>query len=149
MCGLRARQVRAGWSLGLWILRARRRAPTNADVLFRKDEEGDENVNLWCVGIDGAAARNLTPYRNVRAIVLGMHRENPHLVAVGMNDRDARWHDFYIVDIRTGERQLVYENADEIASFVIDSRLNPRLATTMKNKGSGSAILKWNGTAFE
>ena len=62
-----------------------------------------------------------------------------------MNDRDARWHDFYVVDIRTGERRLVYENTDEIASFVIDSRLNLRLATTMQNKGSGSAILK-NGT---
>ena len=62
-------------------------------------------------------ARNLTPYRDVLAIVLGMHHEDPHLIAVGMNDRDARWHDLYIVDIRTGERRLVYENTDEIATL--------------------------------
>jgi len=124
-------------------------ARTNAHVLFLKDKDGDENFNLWCVGIDGSAARNLTPYRDVLAIVLGMHRENPHLVAVGMNDRDARWHDLYIVDIRTGERRLVYENTDEIASFVLDSRLQLKLATTTRNKGGGSAILKWTGAAFE
>jgi dipeptidyl aminopeptidase/acylaminoacyl peptidase len=124
-------------------------ARTNAHVLFLKDKDGDENFNLWCVGIDGSAARNLTPYRDVLVVVLGMHRENPHLLAVGMNDRDARWHDVYILDIRTGERRLVYENTDEIASFVLDSRLQLRLATTTRNKGGGSAILKWTGATFE
>jgi dienelactone hydrolase len=124
-------------------------ARTNAHVLFLKDKDGDENFNLWCVGIDRSPARNLTPYRDVLAMVLGMHHEDPHLVAVGMNDRDARWHDIYIVDIRTGERRLVYENTDEIASFVLDSRLQPRLATTTRNRGLGSAILKWTGATFE
>jgi dipeptidyl aminopeptidase/acylaminoacyl peptidase len=78
-----------------------------------------------------------------------MHREDPHLIAVGMNDRDAQWHDLYIVDIRTGERWLVYENTDEIAGYILDSRLTLKLATTTRNKGSGSSILKWTGAAFE
>ncbi|MCC3246468.1 S9 family peptidase [Methylocystis sp. WRRC1] len=123
-------------------------ARTNEHVLFLKDRDGDENYNLWCVGLDGAA-RNLTPCPDLFAILLGMHHDDPHLVAVGMNDRDARWHDLYIVDIRTGERRLVYENTDEIASFVVDSALRPRLAATMRDRGSGSAILKWSGAAFE
>jgi len=124
-------------------------ARTNAHVLFQRDKDGDENFNLWCVGLDGSAARNLTPYPDVLAILFAMHREEAHLVAVGMNDRDARWHDLYVVDIRTGERRLVYENTDEIASFILDSRLNLKLATSTRNKGTGSAILKWNGAAFE
>jgi acylaminoacyl-peptidase len=124
-------------------------ARTNAHVLFLKDKDGDENFNLWCVGIDGSAARNLTPYRDVLAVVFGMHREDPNLIAVGMNDRDERWHDLYVVDIRTGERRLVYENKDEIASFILDRALQLRLATTTRNKGGGSAILKWTGAAFE
>ena len=124
-------------------------ARTNAHVLFQKDKGGDENFNLWCVGVDGSAARNLTPYPDTYAMLIGMHYDDPHLIAVAMNDRDARWHDLYVVDIRTGERRLVYENKDEIGSFILDSRLNLRLATTTRGKGSGSAILKWNGTAFE
>jgi acylaminoacyl-peptidase len=127
----------------LWFAR------TNAHVLFPKDKEGDENFNLWCVCVDGSDARNLTPYRDVLASIVGFHCENPNLIAVGMNDRDARWHDLYIVDIRTGERLLIHENRDEIASFILDSRLNIRLATTTRNKGHGSAVLRWTGAAFE
>jgi acylaminoacyl-peptidase len=123
-------------------------ARTNAHVLFLKDRDGDENFNLWCVGIEDSTPRNLTPYGDVLAVFLGMHHDDPHLVAVGLNDRDARWHDLYVVDIRTGERRLVYENTDDIASFVLDSRLNLKLATTMRDKGTGSAILKWEDDGF-
>ena len=122
---------------------------TNAHVLFRKDKGGDENFHLWCVGIDGSGARDLTPYRDVQANIIGFHYDDPNLVAVGMNDRDARWHDLYIVDISSGERRLVYENTTEIAGFVLDRRLNLRLATTTRNKGRGSAVLRWTGTAFD
>jgi len=124
-------------------------ARTNAHVLFFKDKDGDENFNVWCVGVDGSDLRNLTPYPDLYASLVGLHHDDPNLVAIRMNDRDPRWHDLYIVDIRTGERRLVYENNDEISSFVLDSQLNLRLATTTRNKGAGSAILKWTGAAFE
>ena len=124
-------------------------ARTNAHVLFRKDKDGDENFHLWCVGIDGSDARDLTPYSDVLAYVYGLHDEDPNLIAVGMNDRDARWHDLYIVDIRTGERRLVHENRDEIATWIVDGRLNLRLATTTRNRNGGAAILRWSGAAFE
>jgi acylaminoacyl-peptidase len=123
-------------------------ARTNEHVLFSKDRDGDENYNLWRVGVDGSEPVNLTPGREMLAILVGMHRENPDLVAVAMNDRDARWHDLYIVDIRSGERRLVYENRDEIASFILGDRLDLRLATTTRGKDGGSAILEWNGAAF-
>jgi dipeptidyl aminopeptidase/acylaminoacyl peptidase len=125
-------------------------ARTNAHVLYFKDTNGDENYNLWCVSTaPDAEPRNLTPYIAVRANVFGMHHEDSNLIAVGMNDRDARWHDLYIVDIFTGERRLVYENKDEIGSFILDRWLNLRLATTTRDKGGGSAILKWTGRFFE
>lgn len=124
-------------------------ARTNEHVLFLRDREGDENYNLWRVGVDGSAPVNLTPGRDVLAILIGMHRESPNLVAVAMNDRDARWHDLYVVDIRSGERRLIYENRDEIASFIVDDRLALRLATTTRGKDGGLAILDWNGAAFQ
>jgi hypothetical protein len=82
-------------------------ARTNAHVLFWKDRNGDENFNLWRVGVDGTEARNLTPYRNVLARVVGFHHEDPNLIAVGMNDRDARWHDLYSV---TNELPAAFES---------------------------------------
>jgi acylaminoacyl-peptidase len=124
-------------------------ARTNAHVLFRMDRDGDENFNLWCVGLDRSDARNLTPYREVLARIAGFHDEDPNLIAVGLNDRDARWHDLYVIDIRTAERRLLYENVDEIERFILDRHLNLKLATTTRSKGGGSAILRWTGVAFE
>src|SRR6476659_1970398 len=49
-------------------------ARTNAHVLFLKDKDGDENFNLWCVGIDGSEPRNLTPYSDVLADLVGFHQ---------------------------------------------------------------------------
>src|SRR4029079_16763654 len=40
-------------------------------------------------------------------------------------------------------------NGEEIASFILDSQLNLRLATTTRNKGRGAAILRWTEDAFE
>lgn len=124
-------------------------ARTNAHLLFCKDSDGDENLSLWCVGLDGSAACNLMPDPGVLTILLGMHYDDPHLIAVGMNDRDAQWHDVYVLDIRTGERWLVYENIDEVTSFILDQRLHLKLATAMRGRGGGSAILKWNGVDFD
>ena len=50
-------------------------ARTNAHVLFLKDKDGDENFNLWCVGIEDSTLRNLTPYGDVLAVFLGMHHD--------------------------------------------------------------------------
>lgn len=129
--------------LQLWFAR------TNAHVLFIKDKAGDENYHVWCVGLDGGEPRDLTPYGDVHTNVVAFNYDDPHLIAVGINDRDSRWHDLYVVDIRTGERRLVYENTDEIASYILDAQLGLRLATTTRGKGSGEAILKWNGAAFD
>ncbi len=124
-------------------------ARTNAHVLFRRDTNGDENFHVWCVGLAGGEPRDLTPYLETMAYIAGFHLEDPHLVAIAMNDRDARWHDLYVVDIRTGDRRILYTNTEEISRFVLDSHLGLRLAETTRSMGSGLALLKWNGERFE
>ena len=124
-------------------------ARTNEHILFAKDRDGDENFHLWCVGFKDVEPRDLTPFADVLAHLIGFHYDDPYLIAVGMNDRDARWHDLYTVDIRTGERRLIHENLDEIASYIVDRQLGLKLATSTRGKGRGNAILRWNGRAFD
>src|SRR5262245_51040453 len=114
-------------------------ARTNAHVLFRKDAAGEEDFHVWCVGVDGGEPRDLTPFADTMAYVAGFHYGDPNLVAIGINDRDAKWHDLHVVDIRTGDRRLLYKNVNEIADYVLDSQLGLRLATSTRGKGSGSA----------
>ena len=124
-------------------------ARTNAHILFSKDTNGDENFHLWCVALDGGEPRDLTPFGAVHTYLAGFHYEDPRLVAVAMNDRDARWHDLYIVNLYTGERRCLYENTNEVEGYILDSQLGLRLATTTRDKGQGLAILQWNGRTFE
>src|SRR5688572_23331234 len=82
-------------------------------ILFVNDFGGDENFNVYAVdpsailaaGAAGAAARNLTDLKKVRAFIYEVPRSEPDTIYVGLNDRDARWHDLYKLRISTGERQ--------------------------------------------
>ena len=83
-------------------------------ILFVQDKAGDENYNVYAVnpadapasGQDVPAARNLTDAKGVRAVIYAVPRSEPDAIYVGLNDRDAAWHDLYKVKISTGERTL-------------------------------------------
>jgi dipeptidyl aminopeptidase/acylaminoacyl peptidase len=125
-------------------------------ILFVKDQAGDENFNVYAVspsdsasaGKEVPSARNLTEAKNVRAALYDLPRHNPDLIYVGLNDRDAAWHDLYEVKISTGERKLLRKNTDKIAGWVMDRAGKPRMATRTADNGD-TEILKVTDTGFE
>jgi acylaminoacyl-peptidase len=123
-------------------------ARTNAHVLYSLDRDGEENFNIWRVGLDGSAPCNLTPCAGAMAVLIGMHLHQPNLIAVALNDRDSYWHDLHVIDILSGDLRLVYRNRDEIARFVVDGDLNLRLATTTFGRDGGLGVLRWDGENF-
>jgi acylaminoacyl-peptidase len=124
-------------------------ARTGDAVLYGKDTGGDENFHLWCVGVDGSEPRDLTAYGAVTFRWYGAHRDDRHLVAVGLNDRDARWHDLYALDLRSGTRRLIHENTSEISHFFVDHDLKLRMATRTRKDGGGRQLLRWSEGRFE
>jgi len=124
-------------------------ARTSGHILYGRDTGGDENFHLWCAALDGSEPRDLTPYGAVTFRWLGAHRRDRHLIAVGLNDRDARWHDLYELDIVSGRRRLLHENTSEIAEFIVDHELNLRMATRTRKDGGGRRVLRWAGDRFE
>ena len=125
-------------------------------ILFVKDQAGDENFNVYAVspsdsvaaGKEVPGARNLTEAKNVRAAIYDVPRHNPDLIYVGLNDRDAAWHDLYEVRISTGERKLLRKNTDKIAGWVMDRAGKPRMATRTADNGD-TEILRVTDTGFE
>ena len=65
----------------------------------------------------------------MKAEVLGSSPKHRTRIAIGLNDRDAQWHDLWHIDIATGERRLVRENRDQIAGYVLDQDLIPKLVS--------------------
>ena len=110
-------------------------AYNNRTIIFLDDINGDENFRAFAVDVATLAKRDLTPLSGVRARLLGVTPRHPSLIAIGLNDRDPRWHDLWHADLATGERRLVRENRDEISSYLIDQDLMPRLVTRSQADG--------------
>ena len=125
-------------------------------ILFVQDQAGDENFNVYAVdpsaaaaaGQEVPAARNLTDAKGVRAAIYDVPRESADLIHVGLNDRDAAWHDLYEVRISTGERKLLRKNTDKIAGWVFDRAGKLRLALRTTDAGD-TDILRVTDTGFE
>ena len=125
-------------------------------ILFVKDSDGDENMNLFAVDPNAKPAadketpesRNLTPLKGVRAQMIHASQNNPDLLWVGLNDRDKAWHDLYRLEISTGKLTLVYENKDRITGYEFDWDDNLRLLSRTDPAGN-QTLLRIDGDNLE
>ena len=117
-------------------------------ILFVQDAAGDENYNVYAVnpaeapasGKDVPAARNLSDVKGVRAAIYSVPRTEPDAIYIGLNDRDAAWHDLYKIKISTGERTLVRKNTERITAFYFDLKDQLRLATRSAENGDTEVL---------
>ncbi len=124
----------------------------NNQILFVKDNAGDENFNVYTVNPQDAAsdvppAKNLTNAAKVQTQIYSVPKTEPDYIYIGINDRDAAWHDLYKVKISTGEKTLLRKNTDRLTDWVFDNKDKLRLATRSAADGS-TEILKVDGDKF-
>ncbi len=127
-------------------------------VLFTRDNNGDENYNVYAVDVSARpapgseipGARNLTNETGVRAEIFALPRSQPDVIYIGLNDRDKAWHDLYELRISSGKRKLLYKNTDRITTqgaWVFDWNDQLRLATRAAENGD-TEILRFNDGKF-
>ena len=104
-------------------------------LLFLKDNDGDENTHIHALDLESGAIRDLTPLAGVRCGVMAASRFKPGEVLARINDRDARFHDIYRIDIATGERTLVELNTEGYGGYLADDRHELRLARLSRTDG--------------
>ncbi|WP_312160856.1 S9 family peptidase [Phenylobacterium sp.] len=109
-------------------------APDSASILFINDKGGDENFLLYGVDIATGAQKTLTPFEKTRAQVINVSRAVKDRILVGLNNRDARWHDVYSLDLASGKLTLVYQN-DGFGDFETDEQLNIRSGSKPRPDG--------------
>ena len=117
-------------------------------ILFVQDKAGDENFNVYAVnpadapaaGQDVPAARNLTDAKSIRAFIYSVPRSEPDFMYVGLNDRDAAWHDLYKVRISTGERTLIRKNTERVTAWIFDLKDQIKLATRSAENGDTEVL---------
>lgn len=122
-------------------------------ILFVKDNDGDENFNVFAVnpadanGTSVPAAKNLTNATKVATQIFNVPESEPDFLYIGINDRDKAWHDLYKVQISTGQKTLVRENKDRLTGWVFDNKDKLRMATRSNPNGE-TEILKVDGDKF-
>ena len=117
-------------------------------VLYAKDNDGDENFNLYAVDPSAAPAagsaappsRDLTGLKGVRVVPYDVPKNDPDIVYLGLNDRDKAWHDLYKLKISTGERTLIRKNTEHISGWIFDLKGQLRLATRTADNGDQEVL---------
>ncbi|HEV2294205.1 MAG TPA: S9 family peptidase [Tepidisphaeraceae bacterium] len=117
---------------------------TGDRVVYRQDEGGDENYNVFVADLATGETKNLTRNPKVQAQILALSRHHPDEMLVALNDRSAEFHDVHRVNLRTGTDVLVLRNPEKIegqnvTGFVVDEQFNVRFAVTITDS-AGSTL---------
>jgi dipeptidyl aminopeptidase/acylaminoacyl peptidase len=112
-------------------------SPDSKTVLFINDKGGDENYLLYGVDVASGVQKTYTPFEKTRVQLVHISRKVKNRILVGINNRDARWHDVYSLDLASGQLSLVLQN-DGYGGFVSDEDLNLRLAEKSRDDGGSN-----------
>ncbi len=117
-------------------------------VLYTQDRDGDENHRLFAIDVASGQARALTPDdgtapHKIQVRILAMRPAHPDQIIVGMNRRDARQHDAYRVNVRTGATELVEEAVPGVLLWLVDHEL--RVRGRLEALPEGGAVLRARG----
>lgn len=124
-------------------------------VTYVKDNDGDENFNMYAVdpgaaaaaGAEAPASRDLTGLKGVRVMQYAAPKSDPDVMYIGINDRDKAWHDLYKLKISTGEKTLVRKNTEKIAGWYFDLKGQLRMAARTADNGD-TEILRTDANGF-
>jgi dipeptidyl aminopeptidase/acylaminoacyl peptidase len=98
----------------------------NTHLLYLQDKDGDENWHLYAVQPDSGVIRDITPHEGIQAQPFHTDRKFPGSILVGLNIRDKRLHDVYLIDIATGKEERVAENPGDVVEWIADHEFHVR-----------------------
>ena len=109
-------------------------------ICYVKDNDGDENFNLYAVdpaappaaGADCSAVARSHRAEGRGGAALRRAQDRPDVVYIGLNDRDKAWHDLYELKISTGEKTLIRQNTERIAGWNFDLLGQPAAGASLR-----------------
>lgn len=119
-------------------------SPDSKMVLFINDKGGDENFALYGVDAASGAQKSFTDFPKTRVQIVGISNNIKDRILIGINNRDAKWHDIYSLDLATGKLTEVMRN-DGYEGYVADDNLVVRLASKPRDDGGSDYYKVDNG----
>ena len=123
-------------------------APDSSQLLFVNDIGGDENFLLYGVNTATGNTRSLTPFTKTRVEIIQVSNLVKDRILVGVNNRDAKWHDVHSLDLKSGKLTPVLMNMGDYSDFLADRKLVLRGAAKSRADG-GSDYFRIVGNKVE
>ena len=123
-------------------------AYTSQHILYLQDKGGDENWRVYSVDLSTGQTVDLTPMEGVQARIQEVSPNFPEEIIVGLNNRDAQYHDLYRINITTGQKQLVIENTGFIG-FLTDNDYDVRFAMRFNFDGGMELLTHADGDGWD
>ena len=114
--------------------------PNDNQIMFLKDDGGDENYHLFGVNIDGSNLIGYTDFEGVRAQIIDDLPDQSEFVVIGLNKRNKQVFDPYRLNLISGELTMIAENPGNIQGWMFDHDGKLRLATAIVD-GVNQSIL--------
>ncbi len=118
--------------------------PNNEQIVFLKDEAGDENFHLFGVNIDGSNPISFTDFEGVRAQIIDDLPDQKDFVVIGLNKRNKQVFDPYRLNLKTGEISMLAENPGNIQGWMFDHDGKLRIATAIVDGVNQSILYREN-----
>ena len=120
----------------------------NKHILYLQDEKGDENWRMEIVNVETGKITQLTNTKGVVANLVKSSLEKPNEILISTNERDSKYFDIYKINIKNGERTLIYQNDMNFIGYIADEKLNLRFAYRTTPSGIGE-IYQFSGQKFD
>lgn len=111
-------------------------------LIYQQDSDGDENFHLYLLNIDSKIIKDLTPFKEVQAQLIGVNPKFPNEVLAGINLKDPRKHDTYRINLATGQSKLDTENSLNTVAVVPDRQFQIRAATAATPDGGSELLVR-------
>jgi dipeptidyl aminopeptidase/acylaminoacyl peptidase len=118
--------------------------PNDEQIVFLKDEGGDENFHLFGVNIDGSNPISFTDFDGVRAQIIDDLPDQKDFVVIGLNKRNKQVFDPYRLNLKTGETSMLAENPGNIQGWMFDHDGKLRIATAIVDGVNQSILYREN-----
>jgi dipeptidyl aminopeptidase/acylaminoacyl peptidase len=99
----------------------------NNNLLYTRDFGGDENFHLFLASLDGQSEQDLTPFEQVKAMVIDDLPDDDAHIIFSMNQRNLQLFDVYRLNVTTGENELIAENPGGVIGWLTDHAGNVRI----------------------
>lgn len=100
----------------------------NDIILYMQDKLGDENFGLYSVNVKTLEVTEITKPGTYTTGISNVSYLHPDKVLIVTNERDPRYFDNYLVDLKTKEKKMVFQNDQNFSYTLTDLHLKTRLA---------------------